>query len=92
MIVKVKVQVMNIPKIKIKDDKEEEKKTPSKEEIKFKVIEFMNEHGYFKATVEYEKTIHFLKSGIVPSWLQKDIDKYYLMMNEKRIETGGVNV
>ena len=62
------------------------------EEIKFKVIEFMNEHGYFKATVEYEKSIRFLKSGIVPSWLQKDIDKYSLMMNQKRIETSGVNV
>lgn len=63
-----------------------------KEEIKFKVIEFMNKQGYFKATVEYEKSIHFLKSGIVPSWLKKDIDKYSLMMNQKRIETSGVNV
>jgi hypothetical protein len=63
-----------------------------KEEIDFKVIDFMKVSGYFKAPIEYEKTLRFVKSGIVPEWLKKDINNYRDTMNNKKIEFGGNDV
>ena len=51
-----------------------------KEVSKIKVIEYMNSKGYFKTSREYDKTIVFMERGIVPDWLQADINKYYKMM------------
>ena len=58
-----------------------------KETLKLDVIEYMLQKGYFKAMSEYEKTVHFVQKGIVPKWLQDDINKYYKMMNQESIET-----
>lgn len=58
----------------------------------FKIIDFMKYKGYFKATSEYDKTMLFVKKGVVPNWLQKDINKYYKMMNSKTLEIGESNV
>lgn len=46
----------------------------------FDVVEYMKDMGYFKSPIEYDKTIHFMQRGIVPEWLQRDINKYYQMM------------
>ncbi len=62
----------------------------SKNETKLKIVEFMNANGYFKAPVEYEKTLLFLKKGVVPGWLQKDINEYYLKMKKNEVETNNL--
>ena len=58
----------------------------AKEVLKIDVIEYMNNHGYFKSPIEYEKTTRFIESGIVPKWLQDDINKYYKEMISNRLE------
>ena len=45
-------------------------------ELKLKTIETMNKNGYFKIALEYEKAINFVKRGIIPEWLQRDMTKY----------------
>ena len=57
-----------------------------KETLKLDVIEFMLQKGYFKAISEYEKAVHFVQKGIVPSWLQEDINEHYKMMTQEMIE------
>lgn len=56
-----------------------------KENISFDVLEYMNNVGYFKDVSEYEKASLFLKKGIIPYWLQKDIDIYYKKMLNARL-------
>lgn len=58
----------------------------SKTQTRFDVIEYMNKVGYFKTPNEYEKAILFMERGVVPSWLQKDINKYYKDMLSNRLE------
>jgi hypothetical protein len=58
----------------------------AKEQVKFDVLEFMREKGYFKAAIEYEKASLFMERGVVPEWLQKDINEYYKMMKQETIE------
>lgn len=60
-----------------------------KEQIKFNVIEFMNSKGYFKHIREYEKATDFMTRGIVPEWLQEDINKYYKMMKQETLDHKG---
>ena len=55
-------------------------------DFKFRIIDFMKESGYFRTTNEYDKTMTFVKRGIVPQWLKEDINKYFKMMNQKEIE------
>lgn len=57
-----------------------------KERTKYEVIEFMKKQGYFKDTREYEKAILFMERRIVPEWLQKDINKYYKLMNQQTLD------
>lgn len=57
-----------------------------KEQVKFDVLEFMNNKGYFKDTLEYQKASLFMERGIVPEWLQKDINEYYKMMRQETLE------
>ena len=57
-----------------------------KEHIKFEVLDFMKEKGYFKAPIEYEKASSFMERGIVPEWLQRDINKYYKMMKQEVLD------
>ena len=57
-----------------------------KDEEKYDIVEFMKMQGYFKDSREYDKTLTFLKRGIVPEWLKQDINKYSVMMKQKQIE------
>ena len=57
-----------------------------KDEEKYEVVEFMKVQGYFKDVREYDKTLMFLKRGVVPEWLKQDINKYCIMMTQKQIE------
>lgn len=59
------------------------------EDKKFKVIEFMKTKGYFKAISEYDKAMLFVKKGVVPKWLQDDMNKYYKLMQQPQISMGG---
>ena len=57
-----------------------------REQVKYDVLEFMNDRGYFKAPIEYEKASLFMERGNVPEWLQKDINEYYKMMRQATLE------
>ena len=57
-----------------------------REQVKYDVLEFMNDKGYFKAPIEYEKASLFMERGNVPEWLQKDINEYYKMMRQATLE------
>ena len=56
-----------------------------REEIRFEVLEYMNNVGYFKDTREYQKASLFLERNVIPCWLQKDIDIYYKQMLNNRL-------
>lgn len=58
----------------------------AKTTTRFDVIEYMYKVGYFKHPKEYEKTTLFMEKGIVPKWLQDDINKYYKQMINNRLE------
>lgn len=68
-----------------------------KEQVKHDVIEFMLKVGYFKksdygelneaqAIRNYEKAISFVEKGIVPKWLQEDMNYYYKLMKQEKLE------
>ena len=57
-----------------------------KEQMVFEILDFMNQKGYFKAPIEYEKATSFMERGCVPEWLQKDINKYYKMMKQETLD------
>lgn len=59
----------------------------AKSKVKFDVIEYMRKVGYFKDLKEYEKATYFMEKNIVPDWLRDDINKYYKLMLNSRIET-----
>lgn len=50
-----------------------EKKVYKRNEI----IELMIKDGYFKSPREIEKVYMWIDEGIIPSWLQEDMKKYY---------------
>lgn len=63
---------------------------------KNEVVSFMLDQGYFKlsnygeldeeqALRNYNKTLMWIERGTVPDWLQKDINEYYLKMNNKML-------
>lgn len=58
----------------------------AKVQTRYEVIEYMNQTGYFKHIREYEKTIQFMERGIIPEWLKNDINTYYKMMINNRLE------
>ena len=57
-----------------------------KEQTKYEVLDFMRSKGYFKAPIEYDKATLFMERGNVPEWLQKDINEYYKMMRQDKLE------
>lgn len=57
-----------------------------KEQIRFEVIEFMKTKGYFKDIREYEKTMMWYSKGIIPSWLKEDLNRYYKMMQQDKLQ------
>lgn len=58
----------------------------AKEQVKFEILEFMRDKGYFKAPIEYEKASLFMERRNVPEWLQKDINEYYKVMKQETLE------
>lgn len=54
--------------------------------IKFDVLEYMKKVGYFKTSTEYEKAVVFMNRGVIPEWLQKDINKYYKQMVNGKLD------
>jgi len=46
----------------------------------------MKAKGYFKDIREYEKTIMWYSKGIIPSWLKEDLNKYYKMMQQDKLQ------
>ena len=58
----------------------EEKKVFKRNQI----IELMIKDGYFKSPLEIEKVYMWIEEGIIPSWLQKDMKKYYQLGLENK--------
>lgn len=58
----------------------------AKSKTRFDVVEYMNRTGYFKHPKEYEKATTFMERGIVPDWLRDDMNKYYKIMLNSRVE------
>lgn len=54
--------------------------------VRYDVLEYMRKIGYFKTPGEYEKATSFMEKGIVPKWLQDDINKYYKQMVNNRLD------
>lgn len=68
-----------------------------KQNIKYEVVEFMLKSGYFKKgdygeldfeqeLRNYEKTKKFINENNVPEWLKQDINYYYKLMKQDRLE------
>lgn len=57
-----------------------------KKQVKVEVIEFMRAKGYFKNETEYEKTIYWSSRENIPSWLREDMNKYYKMMQQEKLQ------
>lgn len=85
VIVKAIKEIIKTSKFIPKINELVEKCQSIKENISFDVLEYMNNVGYFKDVSEYEKASLFLKKGIIPYWLQKDIDIYYKKMLNERL-------
>ena len=58
----------------------------NKGQVIYDVLEYMRKMGYFKIPEEYDKATHFMELGIIPEWLQEDINEYYKMMVNNRLE------
>lgn len=69
-----------------------------KEEKRVEVIDYMKECGYFylsyrpehkldeaQATRNYLKVKTFIERGIIPDWLQEDINYYYKLMKQEKL-------
>jgi len=69
-----------------------------KSSVRIEVIDYMRESGYFKlsykpehqlsdehATRNYLKARTFLQRGIVPDWLQADMNEYYTRMKQEKL-------
>lgn len=61
------------------------------------VVDYMREVGYFKyspygevtdehASRNYSKALRFIEIGVIPDWLQEDIDYYLNQMKQLRLE------
>ena len=57
-----------------------------KEQVRYEVIEFMKAKGYFKDPKEYEKTMYWYSRNIIPNWLKEDMNKYYKMMQQDKLQ------
>ena len=68
-----------------------------KSSTKIAVVKYMRDSGYFKlcdygeitdehATRNYNKVMMWLERGVMPDWLQEDINYYYLKMKNKALE------
>jgi hypothetical protein len=53
-------------------------------ELKNEIVDGMNKAGYFKCKEEYQKSLVFVESGVIPPFLQKMIQEY---LNKNKIES-----
>ena len=69
----------------------------NKSSAKIEVIDYMKEVGYFKyspygevtdekASRNYSKALRFIEIGVIPDWLQEDIDYYVNQMQQLKLE------
>lgn len=67
------------------------------------VVKYMRDIGYFKqgsygeltdehATRNYNKTMMWLERGVVPDWLQDDINYFYNKMHQERLSGTKTNL
>ena len=67
------------------------------------VVKYMRDSGYFKlcdygeitdehATRNYNKVMMWLERGVVPDWLQEDINYYYNKMHQERLSGSSNNL
>lgn len=61
-----------------------EKCEKQKESKKLDILLKMKADGYFKTEWEYEKALHWLEIGIIPSWFKEDMKKYNQLMIENK--------
>ena len=57
-----------------------------KDLVKFDVLDYMSKQGYFKANSEFEKASRYLETGVIPEWFKEDLNKYYKLMNNSKLE------
>ena len=68
-----------------------------KEKEKLEVIDYMRSVGYFKysaygevteekASINYRKALRFIEIGVIPDWLQEDINYYINQMHQLRLQ------
>lgn len=68
-----------------------------KESERKEVIDYMRSVGYFKysaygevtdekASRNYSKALRFIELGVIPDWLQEDIDYYVNQMHQLRLQ------
>lgn len=68
-----------------------------KDSAKIEVIDYMRSVGYFKyspygevteekASINYRKALRFIELGVIPDWLQEDIDYYVNQMHQLRLQ------
>lgn len=50
------------------------------------IINQMKEKGYFGDVKEFDKSLKFINSGILPKFLKEDMAKYYCQINNVQIE------
>lgn len=67
------------------------------------VVKYMRDSGYFKlcdygeitdehATRNYNKVLMWLERGVVPDWVQEDINYYYNKMHQERLSGSSNNL
>ena len=53
-----------------------------KEQYRSQILDFMNQRGYFKSSIEFEKATKWLETGIVPEWFKNDMNEYAKMLKQ----------
>lgn len=75
----------------------------NKSSQRVEVVKYMRDSGYFKlcdygeitdehATRNYNKVLMWLERGVVPDWLQEDINYYYNKMHQERLSGSSNNL
>lgn len=57
-----------------------------KEQSRYKILDYMQSKGYFKASIEYDKAVHFLETDVIPEWFKNDMNTYYRMMRQEALD------
>lgn len=57
-----------------------------KGQSRYEILEFMNQRGYFKSSIEFGKAAKWLETGIVPEWFKNDMNEYAKMQKQAALE------